>query len=402
MPKIIKPLSETQCRNAKGQEKDYKLSDGAGMYLLVKPNGSKWWRINYRYNEKQKTLSLGVYPETSLAQAREGREKLRKLIKNGIDPSVDRKQKEQKRDHLLSMVGEEWLDLNKDRISSSWHNSVKGYLKNHINPVIGNKSIKDLISADVIDMAKRIERQGYLETTRRTLNALNQIYKYAVGRGYVKHNIIADIDRKNTFKRAPKSNYPVIVEHMPLGQLLCDIDNYHGNVITRHALQLAPHVFLRPANIRFAEWKEINFDDKIWRIPAEKMKLPKPHLIPLSKQMLVILKSIYNITGNGKYIFPSPTTTLRPISENTMLNALRRLDYTKEQIVVHSFRGIASTLLHENIPSHKIHSDAIERQLAHTEGNAVKAAYNHAEYLEERIKLMQWWSDFLEKLKMAV
>jgi len=395
---IIKPLTDTQIKNAKPKDKDYKLSDGGGMYVIVRPNGSKWWRLNYRYNSKQKTLSLGVYPDVSLAEARELREEYRKLLRDGIDPSSTRQEAKESSTTTFKEIANQWFLLNEQRLSRSYVQSVTGYLANHINPYIGDRDIATLHSSDIVALAKIMEQKEILETLRRVLNLLSSIFKYAVGIGAMKHNIIADVDRKNTFKRAPKRNYPTIIDSKLLGELLCAIENYHGNVVTKYALLFIAHTFVRPANIRFAKWSEIDLEAKIWRIPSEKMKSSRAHIVPLSSQALEILHNTHAITGGSKYIFPSSMSNSRAMSENTMLQALRRLDYTKDEIVVHSFRGIASTILHENIPAHNIHSDAIERQLAHSDKNSVKAAYNHAEYLKERIELMQWYSNYLESL----
>ncbi|MDR0666878.1 MAG: integrase arm-type DNA-binding domain-containing protein [Campylobacteraceae bacterium] len=399
MPKLVTPLSELKVKNAKPKDKIYKLFDGNGLCLVINVTGVKYWHFRYKIDGKEQLLSIGKYPEISLAQAREKHKEYYKQVKNGINPTDKRKKKLQNEINSLEKVAQIWLEKNADRISLTHKESIEGYLRNHINPQIGNLETSKITVKDVIKMAEIIEAKGYLETLRKVLNTLNSIFKFAVSKEYAPHNIIADIDRKNTFKQAVKRNFPVIIEPKKLGQLLRDIDNYHGNLITKYALQLAPHVFLRPANLRFAEWSEIDLDKKIWRIPKEKMKTKTPHIIPLSKQVIEIIQNVKKIIGNGKYLFPSPTSNLRPICENTLVQALRRLDYTKDEIVAHSFRGIASTILHENISAHGIHSDAIERQLAHSERNGVKAAYNHAEYMLERVKLMQWWSDYLDNLK---
>jgi integrase len=244
--------------------------------------------------------------------------------------------------------------------------------------------------------------EGHLETLSRTLNTLERIFRYAVSVGYITHNVITDIDKKSAFKRHKQKNYPVITDKKGLGELLRTIDGYSGNVITKYALKLAPHLFVRPANLRYAEWMEFDFEKKIWRIPAEKMKMEDPHITPLSKQVVEILRELKQISGNGKFLFPGHVTSSRPISDATLVKALRRLDYSKEQLVAHSFRGIASTILHENINAHGVHTEAIERQLAHQERNKVKAAYNHAKYLQERIYLMTWWSNYLDDIKESV
>jgi integrase len=394
MPKIVKPLSELECKRAKPKSKDYKLSDGAGMYLLVKISGSKLWRFNYIYNQKQKTISLGIYPETSLQEAREIRETMRKTLKKGYDPSINKKEKiiDTVRD-----VANAWYNQNKERFSENYQKAILVRIK-HIKNAIGNFNINKITNQHIIQMGKDLERQGKLETLHRVLRTLNDIYKYAVSFDIAQNNVVAGVDKKSTFKRPSAKNYPVITKEKELSMLLNAIDNYHGNPITRQALRIMPHVFLRPINIRTAEWSEMDLNEKMWKTPPEKMKTKLPHWTPLSEQVTEILKEVREKTGNGIYVFPSGYAS-RQMSENTLNQALRRLDYSKEQIVSHSFRGIASTILHENISIHGFHSDMIERQLAHAERNKSKAAYNHAEYIADRAKMMQWWSDYLDNLK---
>ncbi|MDR0665893.1 MAG: tyrosine-type recombinase/integrase [Campylobacteraceae bacterium] len=395
MPKTVKPLNDTQIKNAKAKAKDYKLSDGYGLILLVKTSGAKYWRFNYIFANKQKTISVGVYPQTSLKEARQTRDEYKEYLKNKLDPQYARVSQS----NTIESIAQEWRELNRDRFADSYQKSINIFINKRIIPKLGHYGIQDLTVQDIIRFGKNIEAEGHIETLDKTLNTLSQIFTYAVSMGYTKHNIVKDIDKKSVFKRIPQKNYPVITDSKELRKLLLSIDEYHGNIVTRYALKLAPHVFLRPANIRFAEWSEINFEKKIYRIPPEKMKMKDPHIVPLSNQVIKILQELKEITGRGKYLFPSPVTTTKPISDGTLVKALRRLDYTRDEIVAHSFRGIASTILHENISVHGIHSDAIERQLAHLERNKVKAAYNHAEYLTERTKLMQWWSDYLESIK---
>jgi integrase len=396
MPKTVKPLNDTQIKNAKAKAKEYKLSDGYGLILLIKTSGAKYWRFNYIFANKQKTISIGVYPQISLKEARQKRDEYKEHLKSRLDPQYARMPQ---KSITIEILAKEWYELNKERFADSYKKTILIFINHRIIPKLGHYGIQDLTVSDIIRFGKGIEAEEHRETLYKTLNTLSQIFTYAVSMGYAKHNIVKDIDKKSVFKRAVKRNYPIIIDSKELKKLLLAIDGYHGNVITKYALKLAPHVFLRPANIRFAEWNEFDFINKIYRIPPEKMKMKIPHIVPLSHQVLHILQELRELTGHGKYLFPSPATLLRPISDGTLVKALRRLDYTRNEIVAHSFRGIASTILHENISVHGIHTDAIERQLAHTEDNKVKGAYNHAEYLPDRIKLMQWWSDYLDDIK---
>lgn len=394
MSRVIKPLTETQIKNAKPKDKDYKLFDGGGLYLLITPKGYKWWRLKYKIDGREQLMSLGVYPETSLVRARNERQKIRALLLEGINPRYKDKNAKSFYD-----VAIEWYEVNKNQYADSYKETVMNYLKNYAFKAFGQTPIDKITKEEIVALGKKIESSGYLETLKKTLGVINRVFRFAVSNSYADFNPVLNIDKSTIFKKHMKKNYPVITDGKKLGELLRAIDNYHGYIVTKHALQLAPHVFLRPYNIRFAEWSEIDFDKKIWKIPASKMKMKLPHITPLSTQVVEILQSMQRVTGNGKYLFPSPTSNIRPISEGTLVQALRRLDYTRDEIVAHSFRGIASTILNENISVHGIHTDAIERQLAHGEPNEVKAAYNHAKYLTDRIRLMQWWSDYLDSVK---
>ena len=403
MPRTTLPINDTQIKNAKPKDKNYKLIDGQGLYILVKTNGSKLWRFNYKFDGKEQTYAIGSYPEISLLNARQKREELRAKVANGVNPSKEKQEQKQiqaaKIENTFEQVSKDWLKNVSGGLSEHYRVGIEGYFKNHIYQYIGARDINEITRLELLEVIKIIDQKGYTETARRALNVCGSVWKYAVTMGKAEHNIVADIDKKYALSKTVKQHYPVITEPKELGALLRGIDCYHGSFIVRQALRLAVLVFVRPANIRFAEWREFDFDNKVWRIPADKMKMKAPHIVPLCTQAIKILEELKPITGNGKYLFPSPNTSLKPICENTLNQALRRLGYTREEIVSHSFRGIASTILHENISKHGFHSDVIERQLAHAERNGVKAAYNHAEYLEERTRLMQWWGDWLDRLK---
>jgi len=320
MPRHTLPLNDTQLRNAKPKQKDYKLSDGFGLYIIIKTTGSKWWRFKYRFDNKEQNLSLGTYPEISLQIARQKREELRSKVANGINPSSERQQKKEiqkaKLDNTFEQVSEMWLVNIRKGLSNHYVKGVEGYFKNHIYKHIGNKDINEITRLELLEAIQEIDKKGYSETARRALNVCGSVWKYAVTIGRAEHNIVADIDKKYALAKTVKQHYPVITNPKELGALLRGIDGYHGSLIVRQALRLAVLVFLRPANIRFAEWCEIDFENKVWRIPAEKMKMKALHIVPLCKQALQILEELKPLTGSGKYLFPSPNTTLKPICEN--------------------------------------------------------------------------------------
>jgi len=273
-------------------------------------------------------------------------------------------------------------------------------LINHIYPLFGHMDFAEIKRKDIMNLLQSLQEQGIAETADRISNMLNSIWRYATMFEIVEHNIIAAIDKKAVLPPRQKNHYPTITDPKEIGILLRAIDEYKGDISTKLALIISPYFFLRNSNIRKLEWKEIDFEKKEIKIPLRKMKMPAPHIIPLTDRMIEILKQAYAISGHcSKYVFPSFISKSRVMSENTLNQALRRLGYPKEEIVYHSFRSMASTIMHEKIGEHGIHSDAIERQLAHAERSGVKAAYNHAEYLKERRILMQWWSDYLDELK---
>jgi len=400
MPKITKPLTDTEIKRSKPKEKDYKLSDGQGLYLVVKKNGTKFFRFDFSYNNKRKTVSFGIYPEISLKHAREKRADYRKLLKDGINP-VD--YKNSKDLNTFKVVAQKWLEIMKSQWKESTYKKTVLAMQKNVLPYIGNKSIKDIKRVDILQLLKQMEDRGLLETADRMLNKIERIYKYAVTYNMVEHNIIADIDKKNTIKRAKEKHYPAITKESEIKKLITDIDNYEdlfkADISTSQALRLAPYVVLRPYNLRFLEWSEINFKDRIIEIPSHKMKTDNNFVLALSKQALSIIEKTKPYSyNNSKYLFPSPTTNLKPISENTLNHALMRLGY-KNSMTSHGFRAMFSTIAHEKIKEHGFNSDIIESCLAHAERNKVKAAYNRdsrMKYIDEKRELLQWWADWLK------
>lgn len=402
MPKSIAPLSEALIRTAKRKEKDYKIYDGGGLALLIyaNENRQKLWLFDYSFLAKRKSISFGTYPQVSLAEARKKRNEAKEKIAQGIDPSEERKEKKATQNPTFRDISKKWLLLHEDKITKNTFVRKKGWLTNHIYPLFGDKEFSEIKRIDIINLLQSLQEQGIAETADRISNMLNSIWRYAAMLEIVEYNIIAAIDKKVILPPRQKNHYPTITDPKEIGTLLRSIEEYKGDVNTKLALKLSPYVFLRSYNIRALEWREVDFEKREIKIPAHKMKMKAPHIVPLTDSTIEILKQAHTINAHcSTYVFPSSISNVKIMSENTLNYALRRLGYTKEEIVYHGFRAMASTLMHEKISDHGIHSDAIERQLAHAERSGVKAAYNHAEYLKERRTLMQWWSDYLDELK---
>ena len=393
-------LTDTAIRKAKNaDQKPYKLPDEKGLLLLVTPAGGKLWRFNYRFGGKQKTLALGNYPDVPLARAREKRDEARRLLADDIDPSELRKATKAMRADLaantLEVIGREWYAKNAPKMADQTKKTMSRWLEKEIFPILGNKPIASITAPDLLVVIKRIEGRGALDIARRVHNLCGRIFRYAVGHGKIDRDPSRDIELKDILPPQNIKHHSSVIDPKQVGELMRAIDCFTGSFITQCALQLAPLVFTRPGELRQAEWSEFDFEKSEWRIPANKMKMKEQHIVPLSTQAVAILKEIKTVTGHGRYLFPGERTHERPMSENTINAALRRLGYTKEEMTGHGFRSMASTLLHELGLSHAV----IESQLAHGERNKVSAAYNFAKYLPERRKMMQQWADYLDKLK---
>lgn len=410
MARLTFPLSIKEITNAKPREKEYKLFDGGGLYLLVKPNGSRGWRLKYLFQGVEKRISLGSFPAVQLADARVKRDELKKVVASGINPSEERKaakiqiQIEQAEiANTFENVANEFLEKQKLRLSEKTYEKKVGRLKNHVFGPIGAKNIDDVNIQDILIIIRKIEAKGQNETAHRILNLINQVYQYGLTVGRAKHNIAADINARLALDPIVVKHMPTIVEPTLIKQFLNGLDRYSGTLAVQTALKLMPYVALRPANIRAAEWKEFDFEKKIWRIPAEKIKMKSDHYVPLTDRMIEIVEIMKPFTGDGRYVF---CTQLRgndyPLSENTLTKGIR-IVFKNEKIdadmVSHGARSMFSTLAYEHFQDHKMISEVIERQLDHRERNKIKDAYNHAEYFNERRTLMQWWSDYLDALK---
>jgi len=401
VPRITKPLSDTEIKKTKYVDKKIKLSDGGGLCLII-TNASKRWQFDYSFKKKRNSLSLGIYPNVSLKNARDQRDKYKVLLANNQNPGEIKKENLEKeklgQSNTFYLVSREYLSRRTD-ISEAHINKLERVLERDIDIFIGNKNIKDIKALEVLDVIKKIESRGAVETAHRTFNLIERIFKYATTIKRIDHNVMADIDKNIALKPAQSKNLAHTTDLNVLEDIMNSIEHYRGDMSTKIALKITPYLFLRPFNIRTMEWDEVDFTKKVLSIPAEKMKMKKAHLVPLSDSVIGMLKEIEPYTKHKSgYVFMSPINTKKPLSDNAINLALKRLGF-KNITVAHGFRHTASTMLHENIHIHKINSDVIEAQLAHIK-NDVRAVYNKAIYLDERIILMQWWSDFLDSLKI--
>jgi integrase len=386
-------LSETAVKAAKPREKPYKLFDERGLFLLVTPAGGRWWRFKYRLEGKEKLLSLGVYPDVSLKQARERRDEIRRQVADDIDPSAKRQAEREAAVDTFEAVAREWFE----KFSKNWApghaDKIIRRMELYLFPWIGGLSIKKIEAPEILACLRRVENNGNLETAHRALQNCSRVFRYAIATGRASRDPSGDL--RGALPPAEEKHLASFTDPKKFGQLLRAIDSYQGSVVVRCALRLAPLVFVRPGELRAAEWSEINFEQKEWRIRAERMKMRQQHIVPLSNQAIAILREVQPITGEHQYVFPSGRTNKRPLSDNALLAALRRMGFEQGSVTVHGFRSTASTMLNEQ----GWNRDAIERQLSHGERDAVRAAYNYAEHLPERRKMMQAWADCIDSLR---
>jgi integrase len=389
-------LSDTTIRKAKPDAKPLKLFDGGGLFLLLNPNGSKWWRLKYRFDGKEKLLSLGTYPEVSLKKAREKRDEAREQLAAGINPSEHRKAryaaKADRAANSFEVVAREWFAKFGENWVPSHGDKIIRRLERDIFPWIGARPIAEITAPELLATLRRIESRGAIETAHRAMQNCGQVFRYAIATGRAERDPSADL--RGALPPVKERHHASITDPKAVGELLRAIEGYKGAPVTKYALRLAPLVFVRPGELRKAEWQEFNLDVAEWRIPSQRMKMREQHIVPLSTQAVAFLRELYNLTGAGKYVFPGARSNGRPMSENAVLAALRRMGYANDEMTGHGFRSMASTLLNEQ----GWNRDAIERQLAHGERNAIRAAYNFAEHLPERRKMMQAWADYLNGL----
>lgn len=390
-------LTDPIIKAAKPKEKAYKLSDGDGLVLLIQPNGSKWWRFRYRYNGKEKMLSIGTYPDVTLKEARLLRVTASDLLKQGIDPSLHRQEQKQiaaiAAENSFESVARQWWNHWKHDKNERHADYTIRRLEADIFPVIGNKTINELTAPILLLAIKKIEARGALDIAKRALTTCGQILRYAVAHGLAERNPAADIKPSDVLKPSKKTNYARL-DQRELPELLQKIDQYDGQPLTRLALQLMALTFVRTSELIGARWDEIDMTKREWRIPAERMKMKTPHIVPLSDQAIAVLEKIKYLAADQVLLFPSERRDGKAMSNNTILYALYRMGY-HSRMTGHGFRGIASTILHEQGYNH----EHIELQLAHAERNQVSAAYNHALYLEPRARMMQDWAEYLEAIQ---
>lgn len=392
----VMPLTDIAIKKALPREKPYKLTDGEGMYLLVNSKG-KYWRLDYRHLGKRKTLALGTYPTVSLADARDRKNTAKKTLSNGIDPSSLKKETRlaaMKANAItFELVSREWHLKNKPKWSDKNAARTISALERYVFPFIGNSPISNIKPSELLDVIRKIENRGNIQTAHRVMRNCGQVFRYAMATDRATVDIT--IPLKGSLTPIVERHHASITQPKRIGQLLRDIDEYDGLFVTKCALQLAPLLFVRPGELRQSEWTEFNLDDAEWKIPPQKMKMKVTHIVPLSEQALKIIKSLQPHTGHCKYLFPSLRSPNRSMSDNTLNAALRRLGYNKDEMTAHGFRSMASTILHEQGWPH----DVVERQLAHADRNKVSSAYNYADYLPKRKEMMQEWANYLEGLK---
>ncbi len=389
-----------------------KIPDGGGLYFVAESKRSSWWRFDYRASGKQKTLSFGTFPEISLQDARIKRDELRKQIAAGIDPAEQRKAERiaESGADSFEAIAREWWAYKKDTWTEGHAERTLTRLINDVFPYIGSKTINNINAITLLEVIRRIESRGAIETAHRTNQTCEAAFAFAIGTGRCENNPAAAI-RSVLKQLPPKKNFARLKEKSDIAKLLEDIEGYKGTIILRAALKLMPLVFLRPGELAKAEWRDINLDAALWTVPAlvkkqrqaHKLDVTRVHLVPLSRQAIAILRDLHLLTGNGRYVFTSLRTSSGSVYERHMapesiLGALRRMGYSKEEMTAHGFRGIASTQIRE-VGKGKFRSEVIEAQLAHAVQDKTEGAYNHAEYIEEREIMLQWWADYLDALK---
>jgi integrase len=392
------PLSDTSIRSAKPAAKPQRLFDGGGLYLEVSPAGGKLWRLKYRHGGKEKRLALGTYPDTGLKNARDKRDAARKLLAAGVDPGEQRK--------AAKAAGDERAANSFEAVAREWHakqsatwvelhaSRIMLRLENDVFPWLGSRPIADVTAKELLATVNRIVDRGAVESAHRVLQNCGQVLRYAIATGRAERNPVADL--RGALPPVKQTHLAAIIEPDAIGGLLRSMDAYNGSLVTKCALRLAPLVFVRPGELRQAEWAEFDLDGAQWNIPAEKMKMREPHLVPLAPQAVAILCELYALTGRGRYVFPSARGPQRPMSNNAVLSALRRMGYATDEMSGHGFRAMARTVLDEVL---HFRPDYIEHQLAHAVKDPNGRAYNRTAHLAERRKMMAGWADYLDTLK---
>lgn len=389
-------LTDIAIRSAKPADKPIKLTDGGGLYLLLNPNGSRWWRLDYRYAGKRKTLSMGIYPDVGLKDARIRRDDARKLLASDVDPGENRKAvkaaKFARATNSFEAIAREWFARSSTTWKANHGDRIIRRFERDLFPWIGGKPIAELTAPEVLAAVRKIEDRGALETAHRALSNCGQVFRYAIATGRASRDISADL--RGALTPVKTEHFPAITDPKQVGPLLRAMDGYTGSQIVRYALRLAPLVFVRPGELRNAEWAHIDLEAAEWRYTVTKTNTP--HIVPLSRQAIEILTELQALTGDGRYLFPSARTNSRPMSDNAILSALRRMGIDKDEMTGHGFRAMARTILDEVLG---FRPDYIEHQLAHAVRDPNGRAYNRTAHLAERRKMMQQWADYLDKLK---
>lgn len=391
-------LTELALKAAKPKEKTYKLADAQGLYIEITPSGAKYWRMKYRYAGKEKRLSLGVYPEVSLKAARLGLLTARQHLTHGVDPSLLRKTRKASQieaaANTFEAVAQEWFAKQKPSWAERHWVKVLWMLERNLYPWLGKRPISEIKPTELLDTLRRIEARGALETAKRVKQVAGQVFRFAVATGRAEHD--PSLNLKGALAIGPKKHLAAITDPKDVGPFLLTIDSYQGTPTVRAALQLGALTFVRPGELRHARWEEFHFDIGEWRIPEERMKNRQPHIVPLSRQALAVLAELHPLTGGYGYLFPSPRTWKRPMSDNAVLAAMRRMGIGKEEMCGHGFRAMARTILDE-VLNYRV--DWIEHQLAHAVRDANGRAYNRTAHLEGRREMMQGWADYLDSLR---
>jgi integrase len=394
-------LSDTTIRNAKPKEKQYKLHDEGGLFLLVRTTGGKLWRLKYRYNGKEQQLSFGKYPIIGLKEAREKRDDAKRLLAAGKDPSTEKKKAAMKSaataDNTFEIVAREFIEKRRKEKAAEATVIKMEWLVSILAPAIGRLPITEIDPPMMITALKPIEQKGHHETANRARSFASRVFRYAIASGRAIHDPAFSIS--DALIKPQAVSHAALIKPAEVGALLRAIDGYDGNLSTKLALKLLALVFVRPGELRFAAWDEFDFANSVWEIPARRMKGRLVHAVPLSRQALDVLQEASVIRAHSPYVFPGVRTWQRPLSENTLNAALRRLGYTTEEMVAHGFRSTASTLLNE---SGLWSPDAVERALAHKDANEVRGIYNRSPYWAERVAMAQWWGDYLDALRNGV
>ena len=393
-------LTSAKVKSAEGKEKSYKLADSGGLYLLVKPNGRKYWRLKYRIGAKEKLLALGVYPTLSLKAARSAQDKAKLELRSGFDPAELRRTKRLEVSEVTAnsfrVVSDNWFETKMLGKSKTHQERTRGILDKHLLPSLAHRPLAEVTAPDLLGVLRKIEATGAHYTAHRACQVFGLVARFSIASGLADRDV--SVDLKGALVPPKKKHFAAITTPAQAGELMSSIANFDGAPVAKAALKISPLLFQRPGEIRHMEWSEVDLHAGVWEIPAEKMKMDAPHMVPLSKQAVEILTQLQPLTGRSLYTFPLETIGLKPMTENTVRLALRKLGYSSDQHTPHGFRAMARTLLDEVLG---FRVDWIEMQLAHRVKDPNGRAYNRTKYLEQRRHMMQRWADYLDELRLA-